>query len=255
MRITLKLALFTVIAVIVLIGTVSLFDYGNEGPMPTPDVGAERDLVESPAPIVPEVAVPVVVEDSGELNEIQMFEQERWKASRGFMAEESRYLRRLSRDQLDILIDQGNSRAIRIRASRMLKDPENMFRLYEEAIVLGDVPALLSAASVWHTHGVRSGNELFAVNEDPFVNLLAMVLTARLRGDNVLATDWQDRLLAGVELTEAQVSASCSAAHVILNRLELERTRRGLPPFDNTPSPHGQDWRDTGPIGSTCDQA
>ncbi len=189
---------------------------------------------------------------SDDLDEIERLEQERWKISRGFITDETRYLTRLSTAELDMMIAQGSTQAMRTRGGRLLDDPDAMFTLFEDAIVLGDLPALLTAASVWPHQGVKSGRNLLAVSDDAITNMLALMLTAQLRGDNLLTPVWRDRLLEGVEITEVQVTDACVAAHTLLDRLEAERARRGLPPFDNTPSPYGDDWRDSGPIGAIC---
>ena len=44
---------------------------------------------------------------------------------------------------------------------------------------------------------VRSGRELLAVSDDSAVNMLAIMLAAQLRGDNVLTPEWKDRLPTG----------------------------------------------------------
>jgi hypothetical protein len=192
-------------------------------------------------------------ERSDDLSELEVLEQERWKISRGFITDETRYLTRLSAGELDMMIEQGSTQAMRIRGARLLNNPVKMFQLFEDAIVLGDIPALLTAASVWPPQGVASGSQLLTVSEDPVVNMLAMMLTAQLRGDNLLTPEWKDRLLTGVDLTHRQVAEACSASYDLLEKLESERARKGLPPFDNDPSPHGEKWTGSSPISATCD--
>ena len=46
---------------------------------------------------------------------------------------------------------------------------------------------------------VRSGRELLAVSDDSAVNMLAIMLAAQLRGDNVLTPERKDRLPTGVD--------------------------------------------------------
>ncbi len=188
----------------------------------------------------------------GQLTPNQLLDQEEWKVSRGFITDETRFIRKLPANDLDMLIEQGSTVAMRVRGARLLSDPGNMFRLFEDAIVLGDIPALLTAASLWPSQGVSSDRELLAVSDDSTVNMLAIMLTAKLRGDNVLTPEWQSRLLTGVDLSDAQVAKACTAAQRLLDRLEAERATRGLPPFDNSPSPHGEDWQDASPISATC---
>jgi len=179
--------------------------------------------------------------------------QEKWKISRGYLTEESRYLRRESDEQLEALIAQGNIQALRILASRQLsKDPSKMIGMLEEAVVQGDIPALLTAAGSWSSLYVHITANSFYVSVRPDVNTLALILTAQLRGDNVLAPQQLDQAFTDYNYDDQSVQEACKAARALYLDLEKERLDQGYPPFDNTPSPYGRPFKSGDYISATC---
>ena len=185
---------------------------------------------------------PVAADESTVLEEsIQALEQEKWEASRGYFSEETRYIRSESTENLKRLAEQGNTHALRqLGARSFTRQPQLALAYYEHAVVLGDTPALITASSIWADQRVSlETKSMFAGTQDPPINSLALALTAVKRGDNVVATRYLDSLLSEVDFTEDMINDACVAADSIYRSLSDKRAALGLPEFDNTPSPYG----------------
>jgi len=190
---------------------------------------------------------------NAELDADAELEQRRWKVSRGFLTDETRYLRRQSDAQLNVLVEQGSTQALRILAGRQLtKDPQKMIAMLEEAIVQGDVPALLTVASTWSNPNVHRSADAFQLSPEPQVSTLALILTAQLRGDNVLAPGQLSQAFDDYQFDDRQIQDACGAARALYRTLENKRAEAGLPPFDNSPSPHGMQYPAGDHIAGTC---
>ncbi|WP_405223704.1 hypothetical protein [Lentisalinibacter sediminis] len=179
--------------------------------------------------------------------------QEAWERERGYMSAERTHLRSLDEGQLQELIAQGNTAAITTLAGRYLTiDPRKMMELYEQAAVLGSTSALVSASSVWASPWISQNVSTMRVSDNPPVNMLAMLLAAQLRGDNVLVPRRLQQLKTDYSFTEAEIAEACAGAVRLYRQLEARRLALGQNYFDNTPSPLGQEYEEGNHIGATC---
>ena len=190
---------------------------------------------------------------SGKPSTLAITRQEAWERERGYMSAERMHLRSLDEGQLQELIAQGNTAAITTLAGRHLTiDPREMMELYEQAAVLGSTSALVSASSVWASPWISQNVSTMRVSENPPVNMLAMLLAAQLRGDNVLVPRRLQQLRIDYGFNESEIAEACEGAVRLYQQLEARRLALGQNYFDNTPSPLGQEYEEGNHTSATC---
>lgn len=241
------------LAVLVIAGTVTVYwtyfdaDTDEQSDQHAADAGNGAEAADSAAANVgvlhADIASIDTDEPTGLDDALRALEQEKWKISRGYFTEETRYIRSASIESLKMLADQGSTHALRQLGARSIsRNPRLALAYYEHAVLLGDTPALLTVSSVWANQRVYSEtNSLFAGTQDPPINALALALTAIKRGDNVVAPRYLESLLTLEDFTDDMINDACIAADHIYQALSAKRAGLGHPGFDNTPSPYGDD--------------
>ncbi|HZX22232.1 MAG TPA: hypothetical protein VFF18_01740 [Woeseiaceae bacterium] len=254
---------YTTLAGVLVVSAIAWLMRGDSDPEPadsTPPVVAntvassERES-SSPSDMgEPDSSSAVADAKSGKPSAIDITRQEAWERERGYMSAERMHLRSLDEGQLQELIAQGNTEAITTLAGRYLTiDPRKMMELYEQAAVLGSTSALVSASSVWASPWISQNVSTMRVSENPPVNMLAMLLAAQLRGDNVLVPQRLRQLKTDYSFTESEIAEACEGAVRLYRQLEARRLALGQNYFDNTPSPLGQEYEEGNHTSATCD--
>jgi hypothetical protein len=201
----------------------------------------------------PVSSTPVATPESGGPSAMDLARQEAWERERGYVTAQRIDLRSLDEGQLRELIAQGNTAAITTLAGRHLTtDPKKMMELYEQAAVLGSTSALVSASSVWASPWISENVSTMRVSDNPPVNILAMLLAAQLRGDNLLVPERLQQLKIDYSFTESEIGEACAAAVRLYRQLEARRLALGQNYFDNTPSPLGQEYEEGNHVRGTC---
>lgn len=193
---------------------------------------------------------------SGKASAIDITRQEAWERERGYMSAETMHLRSLDEGQLRELIAQGNTAAMTTLAGRYLTiDPRKMLELYERAAVLGSTSAIVTASSVWASPWISQNVSTMRVSENPPVNMLAILLAAQLRGDNILTPERLQQLKTDYSFTESEIEEACAGAVRLYRQLEARRLALGQNYFDNAPSPLGQEYEEGNHTSATCGES
>ncbi|WP_405240262.1 hypothetical protein [Lentisalinibacter orientalis] len=193
---------------------------------------------------------------SGKPSALAITRQEAWERERGYMSAGRTHLESFNEGQLRDLAAQGNTAAIAILAGRYLTvDPREMMELYEQAAVLGSTSALVSASSVWASPWISQNVSTMRVSDNPPVNMLAMLLAAQLRGDNVLAPERLQQMKTDYSFTESEIAEACEGAVRLYRQLKARRLELGQNYFDNTPSALGQEYEEGSHTSATCGES
>jgi len=214
---------------------------------------SERVSSSRPDMGAPDSSSSVADAQSGSPSALDITRQEAWERERGYISAGRTHLESFNEGQLRDLAAQGNTAAIAIMAGRYLTiDPRKMMELYEQAAVLGSTSALVSASSVWASPWISQNVSTMRVSDNPPVNMLAMLLAAQLRGDNVLVPERLQQLKTDYSFTESEIEEACAAAVRLYRQLEAKRLALGQNYFDNTPGPMGQEYAEGNYMSGTC---